>query len=274
MTRILRNALFSLLLAGLVLGGLEGIARLVRDPGLYAGDPGSVWTLRADLPPRSVPFPERATSFTVRTNAHGYRGGPAPEGAILCLGDSTTFGWGVEEAEAWPARLSALLGRAVVNGGVPGYSTAQGVATLDHALSLHPRAVLLAYLVRDAERAAGPDSARAASTLPDLALLRLFRTARDPRPLAAGVTFRVPPEAYEANLRALRARIEATGAAALLFAFPMATPPDAHLAVLDRLGAPAPDLSDDVFFPEDPIHLTPQGHDTLTRWVASTLPIP
>ena len=54
---------------------------------------------------------------------------------ILCLGDSVTFGPGLETAEAWPARLEAILngefaeriGRRVVayNAGVPGYGPIQ-----------------------------------------------------------------------------------------------------------------------------------------------------
>lgn len=75
-------------------------------------------------------------SFTVSTNALGLRVVPGSNEAaslrILALGDSTTFGLGVNDDEAWPAQLlSALEARlgagpaAIFNGGVVGYSIAQ-----------------------------------------------------------------------------------------------------------------------------------------------------
>ncbi|MFZ5475456.1 MAG: SGNH/GDSL hydrolase family protein [Myxococcota bacterium] len=208
----------------------------------------------------------------MRTNAAGYRGGPPAERAVLCLGDSTTFGWGVEEGEAWPARLAVHLGRDVVNGGVPGYSTFQGLATIDHALTLRPEVVVLAYLVRDAERAIAPDHLRVAIPTPPFALARLLRKVRAPRhaPTAADV-FRVPPERYGEHLDALVARVAATGARAVLLAFPMRTPPEEHLAVLRARGALEVPLAGDAFFAEDPLHLTPAGNDTLARAVAEAL---
>ena len=55
-------------------------------------------------------------------NIHGYRGKIAEEKKvgeyrIACFGGSTTYGFGVEEQEAWPAQLGKLLGEkySVVN---------------------------------------------------------------------------------------------------------------------------------------------------------------
>ncbi len=278
MRRILRNLAFSVLLAGVVLGLVESGLRLlgIPDPGIYAGDVGSLWTLRADMPARQVPFRERGTSFTVRTNGLGYRGGEPGAGAILCLGDSTTFGWGVEEEEAWPARLAALLGEATVNGGVPGYSTVQGLATLHTALSLRPRLVLLAYLVRDAELGQGPDRLRVAGPrAPSFALLRLIRELRGARTPPPRATFRVPPEEYVANLRDLVRRVREAGADVRVLAFPMRTPAVEHLAALQALasGVPilSPTLPEGSFFVEDPIHLTQAGNAALAEQVAAAL---
>lgn len=280
MKRTLRNLLFSALTALLLLGGMEGVLRVLGwpDPGLYAGDPASVWWLRPSLPERAVPFPERGTTFGVRTSAAGFRG-PEPEpGAWLALGDSTTFGWGVEEDEAWPARLAALRGGPVTNGGVPGYSTAQGLARLDAALALRPSHVLLAYLVRDADPAPRPDAARPGRAPPELYLLRAVRRAGGPRAPAApqGATVRVPPAQYLANLRALVERVRAAGATVEVLAFPMLRPPAAHLAALEVLAQEVPvlrpSLPADSFFPEDPIHLTPEGHLRLAQALAEGPP--
>lgn len=275
---MLRNLAFSVLLAGVMLGLVEGGLRVlgVPDPGLYAGDVGSLWTLRAEMPARRVPFRERGTDFSVRTNRLGYRGAEPASGGVLCLGDSTTFGWGVEEEEAWPARLAARLGETTVNGGVPGYSTVQGLATLDAALSLRPRLVLLAYLVRDAELGQGPDRLRIVGAAPpDFALLRLMRELRGARPTPPGTTPRVPPDEYAANLRELVRRIRQTGAEARIVAFPMRTPPVAHLGALQALADDvpiiAPTLPEEAFFVEDPIHLTPAGNAALAAQVAAAL---
>lgn len=218
-----------------------------------------------------MPFVERGQSFSVRTSSAGYRGAEPSPGAVLCLGDSTTFGWGVAESEAWPAVLAALLGRPVTNGGVPGYSTHQGLARIDQALATHPAVVVLAYEVRDAERALTPDDARASP--PDLHLLRLMRrpaqgkAAKSVEPSG----FRVPPDRYRANLQALISRVEAAGAKVMLLDFPMVEPSQEHQQVLRELGGrtplSSPVLNRELFFAEDPIHLTPEGHRALAQRV-------
>jgi lysophospholipase L1-like esterase len=281
MTRALRNLMFSTIFAAALLGGAEGILRVLGwpDPGIYAGDPGSLWWLRPSMSPRAVPFPERGVPFTVRTNRLGYRGQDPVEGAWICLGDSTTFGWGVEEDEAWPARLGVALGRPVQNAGVPGYTSHQGLLTLDNALSARPARVLIAYLVRDADPAPAPDHSRAPRRVPDLRLMTALRQLR-PRPQGeaaapAGPTTRVPADRYLTNLRALKAKAEAAGAEVTFVAFPMIRRPEAHLAALQTLSGEAqvlsPALPSSAFFAEDPIHLTADGHDQLARQLAEAL---
>lgn len=284
MTRTLRNLLFSVLTALGLLGGAELCLRLVGwpDPGLYAGDPGSVWWLRPGLPPREVPFPEGSSTFTVRTNSLGFRGPEPTPGAWLCLGDSTTFGWGVEEDEAWPAQVAALRGEPVINGGTPGYSSFQGLARLDHALSTRPARVILAFLVRDADAAPVPDHLRRARTAPDLHLLRALTRARGQRSAGppTGPSLRVPPEQYGKNIHQLITRTQAAGAEVAVLAFPMQRPPEAHLAALEAgllretPGVPLlrPALPADSFFPNDPIHLTPEGHRRLAQAVVEAWP--
>jgi acyl-CoA thioesterase-1 len=72
----------------------------------------------------------------------------APEKVLLCLGDSLTAGYGLDEAQAWPALLQARLdeqlpGWRVVNAGVSGDTTAGGLKRLDWLLKSRPSAAFV-----------------------------------------------------------------------------------------------------------------------------------
>jgi lysophospholipase L1-like esterase len=63
---------------------------------------------------------------------------------IVCFGDSLTFGTGAGPDESYPSRLASLLGREVINAGVPGNTTADALKRLDRdVLALNPRIVLI-----------------------------------------------------------------------------------------------------------------------------------
>lgn len=271
MKRVARNLVFSLVTAALILGGAELFLSLASEPSLYIDEHAPVWQLRPGIE-RSVTFVERGAEFQVRTNSRGWRGEEPSAGGLLCLGDSTTFGWGVAEDEAWPAQVPGAI-----NAGVPGYSTHQGLARLEHALEVKPARVLLAFLVRDAELAVMPDHERPVTAAPpSLELLRALRSLRAP-PQQAGTVPRVPAERYAQNLRALIEGIRAAGAEPLLLAFPMVDRPEAHIDALVRVseeqGVPLlqPQLEGSDFFAEDPIHLTPEGNARLAAEVAAWL---
>jgi lysophospholipase L1-like esterase len=76
---------------------------------------------------------------------------------ILMLGDSLTFGWGVEAHETYSKRLEAMLQQAghdveVINTGVGNYNTEMEVAYfLERGAKLKPHYVVLNYFINDAE---------------------------------------------------------------------------------------------------------------------------
>ena len=65
----------------------------------------------------------RTRQFSVSTNSQGFRSPEIQANKsglrILCLGDSVTFGWGVEEEESYPALLAKSLNAEVINAGIP-----------------------------------------------------------------------------------------------------------------------------------------------------------
>jgi lysophospholipase L1-like esterase len=63
---------------------------------------------------------------------------------ILAFGDSLTAGNGVKSEQAYPQVLADLTGLQIVNGGLSGETTAQGLERLPKLLDQHnPRLVIL-----------------------------------------------------------------------------------------------------------------------------------
>lgn len=85
---------------------------------------------------------------------------------ILAFGDSLTAGYGLPAAETLTARLQDALNKmgrpaVVINGGVSGDTTADGLSRIDWALADEPQVMILALGANDMLRGIDPKSTRA-----------------------------------------------------------------------------------------------------------------
>lgn len=104
-----------------LLPGLSGVQRVVPDRPHRSDETGPDGGLASDATGRVVTFTVSTTDAGLRLGPPGSAEGPV----VLALGDGTTFGWGVEAEQAWPARLAVQLSKRGVtaqvhNVGVPG----------------------------------------------------------------------------------------------------------------------------------------------------------
>jgi lysophospholipase L1-like esterase len=124
-------------------------------------DPNLFWKLRPNLRLMvNGRIHDRPVEFFVSTNEMGLRGRPVPPKGkavrILAIGDSCTFGIGVDDDLTWPAQMEKVLnqtgggGFEVINAGVPGYSAFQGLRYLaERGLSLQPDIVIAGFGFND-----------------------------------------------------------------------------------------------------------------------------
>ncbi|TDI40544.1 MAG: hypothetical protein E2P00_08105 [Acidobacteria bacterium] len=266
-----RRLLFASLAIALTLGAAEVIARLLPEkrnpdpaggaalqftgnPELQEGntrywtpDPFLFWRMRPGL---DVDF----GGMPLRTNAGGFRDGPhlrhAGKPLVVCLGDSSTFGWGVmEPADRYSDRLARTLSQAgqtpvdVFNFGQSGYSTVQGLRLLDtEILPLAPDTVIFMFGPNDYGRASGRTdadqpvaagagiTARLQSMLHHSAFYRRLAaaliTARDADidtgedVSGSGPLQRVPPDQFHANLLTMVAAARDAGVRPVLTTYP------------------------------------------------------
>jgi acyl-CoA thioesterase-1 len=91
---------------------------------------------------------------------------------ILAFGDSLTYGTGAAKGEDYPSRLASLTGHTVINAGVPGETTDEGLARLPRILEQHrPDVVILWHGGNDVLRNLDPQ-------MTEVNLRRMLQLAR------------------------------------------------------------------------------------------------
>lgn len=122
-------------------------------------------------------------------NSKGYRGDEIetskPKGTIriLALGDSNTLGWLGKGDHNWPKYLQETLRKhsnrfVVINAGVYGYSSFQGLRRLEEALSLQPDIVLVSFGWNDSVKVTMSDVDFARKKIRSLKLDRILLKLR------------------------------------------------------------------------------------------------
>lgn len=164
--------------------------------------------------------------------------------SVLAFGDSLTFGTGAPQGRSYPDVLAGLIGRKVINAGVPGEITADGLKRLAGVLrQAAPRLVVLCHGGND--------------------MLRKHSLA-----------------AAEANLRAMIETIRASGAAVVLLGVPrpgvFLSTAEFYERVAEDMEVPieaeiVPDLLGDRQYKSDTVHPNARGYARMAAAVAELL---
>ncbi len=306
-----RRIAFSLVPVVLLVAGGEIGARATGWPAAQHDLPFEhnqpFWLTDPDLTDSSFPHRETGGNFSVSTDDHGLRApihareatGDAPF-RVLFLGCSTTFGWGVDDDQTYPALVQSMLSRQgrqdvqVFNGGQPGYTSFQGLWLYESVLSAYqPDLVFFGYVVQDARKAAYSDASQALlqqdhrllkqSVLYRSHLYLGLRTLIDTKRIESkeredgGETgvYRVSREDYVDNIRRFQTITRRDGADLVLFDFPLErsgyTAEHRRLVRIaaEELELPHLDIQQEVervsnqqtlYFPKDPGHANADGH--------------
>ena len=186
---------------------------------------------------------EGITETGLRPEMERLRGRDLGDKAIVVLGDSIVYGWGVSYEESYPALLEEFLNKGpqrghrwrVVNAGVPGNTVLMGCARYQRDVSaFHPQVVLLGYGLNDAAlRRTHIDLQRevirAGKGYPWARIAYVLRRWLVPRAHVGDIAHhenspRVRPRLYAAALRDLVRRVRRDGAQAYLISLTPVSP--------------------------------------------------
>ena len=243
-------------------------------------------------------------------NSQGFRGPelatPKDPGSlrIFTVGDSNTLGWRGAEGANWPAFLGERLrdaapGAVVVNAGVWGYSSYQGLMRLREVLAFEPDMVLISFGANDAHPVTVSDREFVEKSIGGLRLRRTLQRSRLGQLLIAmldragsgddELTVRVELEEYRSNLAAMIAACAERDVEVVLLTRPYTGPLDDEVRwktyapaynattveVARREGVAAIDLyslfkGEDKLF-ADESHFTEEGHRVASKIVFEDL---
>jgi acyl-CoA thioesterase-1 len=115
-----------------------------------------------------------------------------PRPRIVCFGDSLTAGYGTDPGQAYPDYLQALLNQQgyeyrVVNAGISGNTSKDGVARVDHIAAMKPEIVVVEFGGNDGLR-----GLRIADTRANLDMILSALNKSGTKAVLAGIT--LPPD--------------------------------------------------------------------------------
>jgi lysophospholipase L1-like esterase len=120
----------------------------------FTYDPYLIWVPRKDTPGFNAQG-YRGKELSVEKKPGSYR--------VFAIGDSNTLGWVGDDSPNWPRYLEGLLTKkddrfTVVNAGVYGYTSFQGLRVFKQALRYEPDMVLISFGCNDGMRVTVPDA--------------------------------------------------------------------------------------------------------------------
>jgi lysophospholipase L1-like esterase len=237
----------------------------------------------------------------VRTNELGLRNAPIAEKGkkfrILCLGGSTTWGFGVEDDQTWPVKLQGILNSEaqpveVINAGVTGYVAPICLRYLEtRGLALKPDLVLAMVGQNDQSRVDDTDKERAILTSRTLMGVIFHAIAGDVKRLLGIKAIpgpKVSPGVFSDTLAAMNRLCTDHGVRLVLVASPNLNELGgtekgcSYRALMTDMGelthTPVIDLYDTsertlapLFFDDN--HFTPRGYEIISECVAAELGI-
>lgn len=167
-----------LILAGLACGSLSPASTAAQT---HAGDPGG--PSAASTTPASTPHAAPSPSDTAARAARPL---------IICFGDSLTAGYGIDPGASYPSDLQRRLDAAgyrykVVNDGVSGDTTKDGLERINQVIARKPQIVVLEFGGNDGLRGLPVENTRR-----NLALMIEKLQSSGARVALAGIT--LPPQ--------------------------------------------------------------------------------